>query len=237
MSDSALLTVQNLSVSIGTLDVLEDISFTLNRGTTVAILGPNGSGKSTLFRALLGLTPHTGTVTWAPNVSLGYVPQSFSVESSLPLTVAEFFQLKKAPQPAMLHALRDVGMLGIHDDHDALTNQPLGTLSGGQLQRVLIAWTIADSPTVLLFDEPTSGVDIGGQQNIYALLDTLKKERGLTVLLISHDLHVVFSHADTVLCINKHLTCSGIPSEALDSKALAMLYGPHVSLYSHDHHA
>lgn len=235
MTGAPMLSVEGLHVTRNGHVILEDVSFTVRSGQTVAMLGPNGSGKSTLFLALLGLIPYRGSIAWAPNVRLGYVPQSFAVEQSLPLTVSEFFGLKQVSHGAMEHALRDVGMLRKHGDSDAVLHQPLGTLSGGQLQRVLIGWTIVDHPTVLLFDEPTSGIDYGGQQNIYSLLDTLKAERGLTVLLISHDLHVVFAHADEVLCINKRLTCNGIPSEALDSKALASLYGPHVSLYAHNH--
>lgn len=231
-----ILTVDGLGVTLNGYQVLEDISFNVQKGQTVAILGPNGSGKSTLFRALLGLLPYTGSVTWTESLKVGFVPQSFSVESALPLTVSEFFGLKQVKGTQVMHVLRDVGVLSAHADDDRMLRQPLGTLSGGQLQRTLIAWTIVDKPSVLLFDEPTSGIDVGGQQNIYELLDSLKKERALTVLLISHDLHVVFSHADEVLCINKNLTCSGIPAEVLDSKALASLYGQHVSLYSHQHH-
>lgn len=235
MDGSSILSVEGLRVIFGARRVLEDVSFSVSRGQTVAILGPNGSGKSTLLRALLKLVKYEGTVRWAPDVRLGYVPQSFSVEASLPLTVSEFFLLKHARGAAVLHALRDVGLIGPHEEDEDLLHQPLGTLSGGQLQRVLIAWTIVDKPNVLLFDEPTSGIDIGGQQNIYGLLDSIKRERGLTVLLISHDLHVVFSHADSVLCINKRLTCQGVPREVLDAKALASLYGSHTSLYSHTH--
>jgi len=236
MDASPLLKVAGLGVAFGSQNVLEDISFTIQRGQTVAILGPNGSGKSTLLRALLNLIPYTGTIAWEPAVRMAYVPQTITVEKSLPLTVAEFFSLKHAGGSEVVKVLRDVGLLSSDNPTDALLQKPLGLLSGGQLQRVLIAWSIVDKPTVLLFDEPTSGIDIAGQQNIYSLLDSIKKERGLTMLLISHDLHVVFSHADSVLCINKTLTCQGVPSEALDSHALATLYGEHVSVYSHQHH-
>ena len=154
----------------------------------------------------------------------------------MPGFTQEFFLLKKARGTEVTKVLRDVGMLQDTASPDDILQKPLGLLSGGQLQRVLIAWSIVDKPSVLLFDEPTSGIDVAGQQNIYSLLDTIKKERGLTILLISHDLHVVFSHADNVLCINTTLTCQGIPSEALDAHALATLYGEHVSVYSHQRH-
>jgi zinc transport system ATP-binding protein len=235
MEQSPLLTVEHLSVAFDTHHVLDDVSFTVQQGHTVAILGPNGSGKSTLLRAILGLIPYQGRVAWAPGIRMAYVPQTLTVERSLPLTVAEFFLLKNMRGTDVAQALRDVGVAPEPHDGHSILHQPLGTLSGGQLQRILIAWSIIDKPNVLLFDEPTSGIDVGGQQNIYSLLNAIKKERGLTILLISHDLHVVFSHADSVLCINKTLTCQGIPSEALDSKALASLYGKHVSVYSHHH--
>lgn len=236
MNDAPILSVEGLSVILSGQPVLEDISFTVRRGQTVALLGPNGSGKSTLLRSLLGLVPFRGRVSWAHGTRIGYVPQSFVVEPSLPLTIAEFFALKTARTHDVLHALGDVGMLSAADSREEVLHRPLGTLSGGQLQRTLIAWSIVDKPQALLFDEPTSGIDVAGQQNIYAMLDDLRKEHNLTILLISHDLHVVFSHADQVLCINKGLTCNGIPSETLDAKALANLYGQHVSLYTHGHH-
>lgn len=236
MDSSHLLSVQDLRVTFDGRTVLENISFTIERGKTIAILGPNGSGKSTLLRALLGLVPYQGKVTWSANIKMAYVPQTISVDRSLPLTVAEFFALKKAPQKATVQVLRDVGLVEQDADVHAMLHRPLGLLSGGQLQRALIAWSIVDNPEVLLFDEPTSGIDIAGQQNIYSLLDTVKEKRGLTMLLISHDLHVVFAHADIVLCVNKTLTCQGIPSETLDSHALAALYGEHISVYSHKHH-
>lgn len=235
MKQDTILSVEGLHVSLGGRLILEDISFQVSRGQTIALLGPNGSGKSTLFRALLGLIPYQGTVAWQPHTRIGYVPQTVAIEHSLPLTVSEFFGLKGVRRGAMEHALRDVGLLENHGDTESLLHQPLGTLSGGQLQRALIAWTIADEPSVLLFDEPTSGIDVGGQQNIYSLLDSLKKERNLTILLISHDLHVVFSHADIVFCINKSMTCNGVPAQVLDAKSLAALYGNHISLYLHDH--
>ena len=235
MEGSPILSVQGLQVSLGGRIVLDDISFSVSAGQTVAILGPNGSGKSTLLRALLQLVPHVGTVRWAPEIRVGYVPQSVTIEPSLPLTVAEFFSLKRMSGSAVLRVLQDVGIPEPEEQELSILHQPLGTLSGGQLQRVLIAWTIVDKPNVLLFDEPTAGIDIGGQQNIYTLLDDIKRERDLTVLLISHDLHVVFSHADTVLCVNRQLTCQGVPRDVLDSKALASLYGNHTSLYAHTH--
>ncbi len=236
MEDQHLLAVEDLRVAFDGRAILERISFSIERGTTVAILGPNGSGKSTLLRALLGLIPFQGAITWKPGIRMAYVPQTVSVERSLPLTVSEFFALKKARGSRVAHVLEDVGLTDAAANANAILHRPLGLLSGGQLQRVLIAWSIVDNPDVLLFDEPTSGIDIAGQQNIYSLLDSIKKKRGLTMILISHDLHVVFAHADTVLCINKTLTCQGVPSEVLDSHALATLYGEHVSVYSHRHH-
>ncbi len=225
-----LLRVHDLTVSYNGTPVVEHISFEVKRGSTLALIGPNGSGKTTLMRALLDLVPYRGTVTWAPGLRISYVPQSTKVDADLPLTVAEFFSLRTISRTRTAAALSWVGMSG-HEIPDRL----IGALSGGQLQRVMIAWSLATDPHVLLVDEPTSGIDSAGQESIYALIDRISHERNLTVLLISHDLHVVTTHADTVLCVNREMVCHGNPTEVLTPHTLATLYGSHVSLYSHIH--
>ncbi len=234
-----LLTVAGLFVSFGDVAILKDIDFTLERGTALAIVGPNGSGKSTLFRALLGLIPYSGTITWKPDLRIGYVPQSLALDRTLPLSVRDFLGVKTSSERDMHEILAKVGIGGdrcseYHVERHIL-NRPIGLLSGGEFQRVLIAWALLDKPEVLLFDEPTSGVDIGGEETIYTLLKELQKTHNLTILLISHDLNVVYRYANQVLCINRMQVCFGEPTQVLDTQALTALYGADASFYGHHH--
>lgn len=242
-SPEHILRVEDLGVRFDDTVILENISFTVDRGQTMALVGPNGSGKSILFRALLELIPHSGSVRWQKPAKIAYVPQTFTVERSLPFSVSEFFGLKHIPRERMIELLELVGIGSGHRDsaqgrrhiESHILPQSLGTLSGGQLQRIMIAWSLADDPDVLLFDEPTSGIDIGGQDSIYAHLKSIQQERGLTILLISHDLDVVYGYADHVLCVSRHLVCHGPPRQALDQPTLEKLYGGSIGFTGHEH--
>lgn len=239
MPQRPLLTVDNLSVTLDRHPILKDISFSVHKGDVLAIVGPNGAGKSVLLKALLGLIPHQGKVRWHSHPKIGYVPQHFSVDKDLPLSVGEFMSMKEPDRKKAIDILSSVGMHGDHiKEHREghILSQRLGWLSGGQLQRVMIAWAIADDPDVLLFDEPTSGIDVGGEETIYHLLQKLHEKKKMTSLMISHDLNMVYKYADNVICINKQMTCYGIPAKVLDAEALATLYGGHTSLYKHGHH-
>ncbi len=233
-----VLKAENLSVKFHDHQILKDLSFTVNKGDVLAIVGPNGAGKSVLFRALLGLIPYSGKVQWAQNIKANYVPQRFNIERDIPLSVAEFLKFKTKNYGSIIKTLKAVGLTDPdHDDFhvkEHILKQRLGWLSGGQLQRILIAWAIIDNPDVLLFDEPTSGIDIGGEETIYNLLVKLNKERSMTILLISHELNIVYNYANNVMCLNKEMICYGPPDEVLDSKALAKLYGGETKFYKHE---
>ncbi|MBI4119772.1 MAG: metal ABC transporter ATP-binding protein [Parcubacteria group bacterium] len=223
----AILEVNNLAVRFDDETILQDISFSLNRGEAAALIGPNGAGKTVLFRALLGLIPHEGEIRWREGVRIGYVPQKFFVERSAPITVEEFFMLKSPhfwfPSAEFEnHLNHELNLVGLTDE---ILKKPVGELSGGQMQRMLIAWAMLNHPDVLLLDEPTSGIDVGGEKTIYNLVHRLQDERNIAVLLVSHDLNVVYRHAQQVLCINKHLVCSGAPQEVLNPQELSKLYG------------
>jgi zinc transport system ATP-binding protein len=228
---NALLKVSHLNVSFSGNPILENLSFEVQKGETLAIIGPNGAGKTVLFRTLLGLVPYSGQITWKPKIKIGYVPQRLYVESDLPLTTAEFFHLKNISNPE-IH--RVMGAVGFTDPHEIL-NSKLGILSGGQLQRVLIAWALAGHPEILLFDEPTTGVDLSAEESIYSLLKKLQDQETLTLLLISHELQVVYRYATNVLCLNKEGLCYGPPHKALTQEALSQLFGEHTSIYHHQH--
>jgi len=233
-----VLEVKNLKVVLNGDAIVEDINFDLEEGDVVALIGPNGSGKTTLFKALLGLVPHTGQVMWRGEVSIGYTPQRFHIDKNLPLTVEEFLSLEMRsrrkggaiiPQDNITRCLDEVGTAH-------LVHKRLAELSGGQLQRVLIARALVSNPNVFLFDEPTAGIDVGGEETIYVLLKRIADARHLSVMLISHDLNVVYKFADKVICINKTMTCYGAPEEVLTPEQLALLYREHTAFYKHAPH-
>ncbi len=231
-----ILETQKLSVSFDNQEILKDISFSINEGDVLAIIGPNGAGKTVLFRALLGLIPFDGEIKWREDARIGYVPQKLFEKAELPLTVKEFFVLKsdklffkdKQLLETIAHELKAVGL------KPEILNQRLANLSRGQFQKVLIAWAILKHPNVLLFDEPTAGIDVAGEENIYNLLHKLQDERGMTVLIISHDLNIVYRYADKVLCLNKENLCFGEPKRALTSEQIEKLYGES-AFHHHDH--
>lgn len=241
MADTEILGVENLAVSFDGQKVLENINFTIGKGDVLAVIGPNGAGKSVLFRALLGLIPYTGKISWRLGLKIGYVPQKLAIDRSLPLTVNEFLSLKSSSKNNILQALASVGInTGQENEHHLehhILNRPLGLLSGGEFQRVLIAWSLVDNPDVLLFDEPTTGIDIGGEETIYNLLYELQSKRDLTIILISHDLNVVYRYADSVVCLNKQQICFGEPHTVLNPEELSALYGGETKFYHHDHKA
>ena len=227
MASDTILEVKNFSVNLDHEKILEDISFTVKRGEALAIIGPNGAGKTVLFRTLLGLVPHRGMVEWSKGVRIGYVPQKFFVEKSFPITVKEFFLLKAKrfwiPEKKFVaHLEHELALVGLRKD---ILIKPLNELSGGQLQRILISWAMLNHPDVLLFDEPTAGIDVGAEETIYTILHKLQEERGTTILLISHDLNIVYRYADNVLCVNKAMICHGKPEDVLSPKELSHIYG------------
>jgi len=225
--DDYILKISNLSVSFPNEPILDDINFQLQKGTTLAIVGPNGAGKSTLFRALLNLVPHSGKIEWVGKVKIGYVPQKLSV-SDIPISVKEFLAFKGA-----MNIDDPLGKVGLNSKE--ILGKTLGVLSGGQLQRVLIAWAIIDKPNVLLFDEPTAGVDLDSEEAIYRMLSELKKENDITILLISHDLHIVEEYSDYMLALNKCVTFFGESKQIMNPDLQRMIYGEPVCTENIEH--
>jgi len=195
----------------------------------LAILGPNGAGKTTLLKALLGIVPYEGIVMWREGVKVGYVPQRLPFIKDLPLSVKEFFQLVNASKGETIEILKSIGL------GEEILGKKIGDLSSGQFQRILIGWALASNPNVLLFDEPLAGIDIGGQESVYNLLEKLKGERNLTILFVTHELSVVYRLADRVLCLNKRMLCTGAPREMLTPEAISNLYASPVKFYQHKH--
>jgi len=214
--------------------VLEGIDLDIGRGEIVTLIGPNGAGKTTLVRVLLGLiTPDRGEVRRRPGLSIGYVPQRFDIDRAIPMTVARFLRLGRPGEPRQIQAvLEEVGAPHVLE-------QQLSNLSGGELQRVLLARALLRNPQLLVLDEPVRGVDYAGEAELYTLIGRLRTNRGLGVLLVSHDLHVVMAQSDRVICVNRHICCSGVPETVARDPSYVRLFGAHAAqafaIYSHDH--
>jgi len=232
MEKEVILSVKNLYVEFGETKVIDNLTFEVRRGDVLVIIGPNGAGKTVLFRALLGLIPFKGEISWQKDMKIGYVPQKISIERDFPISVEEFLGFGVRDKGKIFQALKSVGLE--KELKKGFLKERLGVLSQGQLQRILVALAVIDKPNALLFDEPTAGIDIGGEETIYSLLHKLQKEKGLTVIIISHDLNVVYKHANDVLCLNKRKICFGLPKEVLDPKSLVDLYGEG-TFYEHRH--
>jgi zinc transport system ATP-binding protein len=228
------LEVRDLSVRFGANVVLGHLSFTVPEASSLAIIGPNGAGKTVLFKALIGAVPHEGSIRWAEGTRIGYVPQKLDIERDLPLTGNDLVRAKAA---VTLASAEDTGRaLELARVERDVARRPLGALSGGQFQRLLVAMALVGRPTVLLLDEPTAGVDEPGQERLNQTIDRLRTELGLTVLLISHDLSVVYRYASRVLCLARTEVCIGPPKEVLTPARLEELYGAPVSYHVHDEH-
>ena len=228
-----LISVSGLGVALGGKPVLSGIDLTVRRGEVVTLIGPNGAGKSTLVRVILGLlAPTRGSVRRAPGLRIGYLPQSFAVDPILPLTVDRFLALPhSSPPESRRAALAEVGAAG-------LGGRNLEDLSGGEFRRVLLARALLRAPDLLVLDEPAQGVDFGGQIALYELIGGLRGRRGVGVLMVSHDLHLVMAATDRVICLNHHVCCSGAPEAVSRNPEYIALFGPlarGLAVYTHDH--
>jgi zinc transport system ATP-binding protein len=225
-----ILKVKNLNVKLENEEIIKGLSFEVKEGDVLTVLGPNGAGKTVLLKTLLGILPHQGEIAWQKKVKIGYVPQRLPFVKDIPMNVEEFLKLKQTSEKEIKEILNSVGF------KDNFLNRKIGDLSSGQFQRILVAQALIGNPDVLLFDEPTTGIDIGGEETIYALLLRLKEKRNLTILLVTHDLSVVFKFSNFVICLNKCPICQGVPKEVLDSQTLRQLYGEEVKFYEHHRH-
>lgn len=235
-----LLSASRLSVTLDGHTVLSDITLAIQPGEIVTILGPNGSGKSTLLRALLGILPASGgTVTRKPGLVIGYVPQRLAIDRTLPMTVRRFLSLPTRVTDAQAEAA--LHRAGLPD----VAQRQMADLSGGQFQRVLLARALLSEPHILILDEPTQGLDQPGEAAFYRLIEEVRRDTGVAVLMVSHDLHVVMAASDRVICLNGHICCEGTPRVVSNAPEYRALFGlgtqgalalyQHVHDHSHDH--
>ncbi len=229
-----LIRVEDLSVQYGANTVLRNVRMEIQPGEIVTIVGPNGSGKTSLLRAIIGaVTPATGQVTLKPGLRIGYVPQKLHIDATLPISVERFMRLTaRVSRQDCVKALEDAGVPN-------LLKQQMSQLSGGQFQRVLLARALINRPDVLLLDEATQGLDQPGSAAFYRQIETVRAETGCAVLMISHELHVVMSASDRVVCLNGHVCCQGSPAVVASAPEYRALFGTGtggaLALYRHDH--
>jgi len=230
--NSNILQVKNLTVELDDEKIIDNLSFDIKKGEFLTILGPNGSGKTVLLKALLGLLPYSGKITWSDEVKIGYVPQGLTQLKvrNLPLLVEEFFRLKKIKKDEISKLLI---LVGIKDK--TFLKKKIGNLSGGQFQRMLLIWALSSNPNVLLFDEPTTGVDISGEETVYNLLYNLREKKKITIFLITHDLNIVSKYSTDVLCMSRDNVCHNRPQEVLLPEMLEKIYKAPVKYYQHKH--
>lgn len=255
MGNNSILKVKNLKVKLNNDEIIKDLSFEVKKGEFFSILGPNGAGKTTLFRTLLGLIPYKGEIAWSQkDIKIGYLPERLSREKfkEMPISIREFYKFKENSDKKISEMLKSVGL----KDPKILDRDP-GDLSSGQFQRMLIGWALMGDPQVLFFDEPSTGIDIGGKETVYSLLGKFWQERnltplnppleagmsrrkrdnltGLTILLITHDLDIVYGYSTDVLCLHRKGLCTGPPREVLTPELLEKLYGAKIKFYKHIH--
>ncbi|MBL8258228.1 MAG: zinc ABC transporter ATP-binding protein ZnuC [Candidatus Competibacteraceae bacterium] len=234
MLAETLLTVEKLSLAIRGNPILHAVDLRVRAGEIVALIGPNGAGKSTLVRCVLGLIrPDSGRVALKPGLRIGYMPQRLTVDSTLPLTVRRFITLgTPASRGQTLEILTEVGA-------EEIMETPVQAISGGELQRVLLARALLRRPDLLVLDEPVQGVDLNGQYELYDLIGAVRKRRGCGILMVSHELHLVMASTDQVICLNRHICCSGHPDHVARDPAFLELFGIEgarsMAIYHHHH--
>ena len=230
----ALVSARGVTLARDRRVLIEAIDFDINAGEIVTVIGPNGAGKTTLVRLLLGLiNPDSGEIRRRPGLRLGYAPQQFNIDRTIPLTVERFLQLGgRHTSAAIASTLDEVGAARVR-------HQQIASLSGGELQRVVLARALLRKPQLIVLDEPVRGVDYAGEAELYDLIGRLRDDHGLGVLLVSHDLHIVMARSDRVVCINRHVCCSGVPQSVARDPEYTRLFGPEaaraVAIYTHAH--
>ncbi|MDE0004957.1 MAG: ATP-binding cassette domain-containing protein [Rhodospirillaceae bacterium] len=229
-----LVAAQAVDVHLGGQQVLESVDIAVHAGEIVTLVGLNGAGKSTLVRTLLGLVPPThGKVVRSRGLRIGYSPQHVHRDRTLPLTVRRFLTLGGPVKPGQLEAvMTEVGAQGLLD-------RSLAGISGGELHRALLARALLRKPGLLVLDEPLAGIDISSQSDLYRLIADIRDRHGCGVLLVSHDLHLVMSATDTVVCLNRHICCAGHPRSITSHPEFISMFGTELSsalaVYTHTH--
>ena len=226
-----LIDAQEISLSLNGRDILDRVDLQVHVGEIVTLIGPNGAGKSTLLKVLLGLLGcQQGKVVQRTGLRVGYMPQRLKINPLLPLPVRRFLTLaRKLTENRILDALKETGA-------EYLIDQPMDALSGGETQRVLLSRAILSDPELLILDEPVQGVDVNGQDELYRLISTIRRRHNCGILMVSHDLHLVMSSTDRVVCLNHHVCCAGHPERIRQDPSYIALFGRNAVVMPYSHH-
>ncbi len=229
-----LVNAQGICVQRGQKVILSDVNLIVRKKEIVTLIGPNGAGKSTLVKVILKLLqPNAGTIKLKTGIRMGYMPQDLSIEPFMPLSVIRFLQLAgKIDHQYLLTLLKELKI-------EHLKISPMQSISGGEMQRVLLARALLRKPDLLVLDEPVQGVDVTGQEELYSLIMDIRNTHHCGILMISHDLHLVMSGTDSVICLNKHVCCAGHPAAVSQHPAFLNLFGAlkpaSFAIYTHHH--
>ncbi|MDY7024807.1 MAG: metal ABC transporter ATP-binding protein [Pseudomonadota bacterium] len=241
---SELLRIENVHVTDHNDTILDHVSLSVHEHEFITIVGPNGAGKSTLIKILANvLTPTSGKVWRKPSINIGYIPQRFHCDPLLPIDTRYFLSLNlpktqkgnknKSEDQSLVQAVEQVGL----DKH--LLNKPLSALSGGEMQRVLLCRALLQKPDLLIMDEPTQSLDVRGQLEFYQLIESLHLQKTCSIVMVSHDLHIVMASTNKVICLYKHICCSGEGNLIVKEQAFIDIFGPEladkIAIYPHQH--
>jgi zinc transport system ATP-binding protein len=227
-----ILILKNLTVVLSGQTIIKNLNLEVAQGDNLAIIGPNGAGKTIFLKALLGLIPHEGEIQWAPEAKVAYVPQKVEIDLHLPLTLQNLLEAKADTMKIPKQDIQSVAAT-VNLSSDILKS-PIGHLSGGQFQKALITFALLGNPNVILFDEPTASLDQISEERIYELISELQEKQKITILLVSHDLNLLYRYANKVLCLNREKLCFG-PPEDLKPEVLERVYGAPLKHFQHEH--
>jgi zinc transport system ATP-binding protein len=231
---SFLIKAKDLCVKRHNKNILENVFVNVKKNDFITIIGPNGAGKSILLECLMGsFIPDSGQIEKKDDLSIGYIPQNFNPESSMPISVKRFLTLKKK------FTLQELSSISLETNIFEILDKNLSNLSGGELQKVLLARSLLNEPDLLILDEPAQNLDIKNQLNFYNLLNNIYKNRKISILMVSHDLHMVMSSTRQVICLYHHVCCSGEPQAVAKDPEFISLFGDDMakmmSVYQHTH--
>jgi len=231
---NALISAKNVSVLKHQKSILDNIDIQINKNDFITIIGPNGAGKTMLLKCLMGFyKPTSGRIERKEKLKIGYMPQSISISNTMPITVKDFITVRKEYDDISLNKVITEVSIG------EIVNKQLSVLSGGEMQRVLLARSLLNNPDLLILDEPAQNLDISGQLNFYKLIQEIYSKRDISILMVSHDLHLVMVSTKKVLCLYKHICCSGAPQQIAKDPEFLSMFGKDManmmSIYQHSH--